>query len=262
MSTASGSRQTALVTGASSGIGADIARELFARGYDLVLTARRTDRLQALKAELEGGGPARVHVIAADLGTPDGPANLIRQVEELGLPIAFLVNNAGFGLHGDFLDSTSERIDQMLQLNIAALTRLTWHFGRAMRTKGGGRILQVASIGAYSPSPLYAAYSATKVYVLYLSEALNFELRGSGVSVTTICPGVTDTEFHEAAAHPKTGLVAMTMMSSRAVARIGVRAALRGTAVVTPGLLNKLTGLMIKLLPRSWANAGAAVLMR
>jgi short-subunit dehydrogenase len=256
-------RETALVTGASSGIGADIARELAGRGYDLVLTARRTDRLEALKAELTAArADLRVDVVPADLGASGGVAGLIEKVEALGVPISFLVNNAGFGVHGDFFDHDPTRLRAMLDLNIGALTELSWHFGRSMRTRKRGRILQVASMAAYQPSPYYAAYAATKAYVLFLSEALNFELRGSGVTVTTLNPGLTATEFHEVAEHPKTGLVAMTVMSPRSVARIGVGTALRGKAVVTAGLINKLSGLLAALLPRSWVNAMAGMMMR
>lgn len=254
-------REMALITGASSGIGAALARNLAARGYDLVLTARREDRLQALKTELAATG-RRIEVIPEDLGAPGGAESLIRRIEALGLTITFLANNAGFGIHGNFVDHTPERIAQMLQLNIFALTTLTWHFARAMRSRGHGRILQVGSIGAYQPTPYYAPYAATKAYVLLFSEALNYELRGTGVTCTTINPGVTDTEFHDVAEHPKTGLAGMTRMSAESVAGIGINAALRGQAVVTPGLLNKLTALMTKLIPRSVATYFAGLLMR
>lgn len=255
-------RETALVTGASSGIGADIARELAARGYDLVLTARRADRLEALRAEIEAGDQRRAQVVTADLGAPGGADELIRRVEALGVPISFLVNNAGFAVHGDFLDHERDKLEQMLQLNMHALTLLTWHFGRAMRARGRGRILQVASIGAYSPSPYYAAYDGTKAYVLFLSEAVNYELRGTGVTVSTLCPGVTETEFHAVAAHPKKGLTALSMNSARAVARTGVRGALRGKAVINAGLDTRLTAFLMKIIPRSWANALGGMLMR
>lgn len=255
-------KETALITGASSGIGADIARELAALGYDLVLTARRTDRLEALKSELEKGGATRVQILSEDLAAPGGAASLIRRVAELGTPISFLVNNAGFGLHGDFLGHDQARLDQMLQLNMATLTTLTWHFGREMKKRGRGRIMQLSSIGAFQPSPYYSAYSATKVYVLYLSEAVNYELRGSGVSVTTVCPGLTATEFHDVAEHPKTGLAALTLMQSRPVARMAVAATLRGRAVLTPGILNKLTAFFVKLLPRSWVTAVGGIMMK
>lgn len=254
-------REIALITGASSGIGTEFARQLAARGYDLVLTARREDRLQALKTELVATG-RRVEVIPEDLGAPGGAESLIRRVEALGWPITFLANNAGFGLHGKFVDHSPERVAPMIQLNIVAVTTLTWHFARSMSSRGHGRILQVGSIGAYQPTPYYASYAATKGYVLLFSEALNYELRGTGVTVTTINPGVTDTEFHDVAEHPKKGLVGMTRMSARAVAGIGINAALRGQAVVTPGLINKLTALATKLVPRSVATYLAGALMR
>jgi short-subunit dehydrogenase len=262
MTPPSDQRELALITGASSGIGSEIARDLAARGHDLVLTARRIDRLLALKQELEASARVRVEVIGEDLGAPSGPAALIAKVEALARPVGVLVNNAGFGVHGDFLDNEAERVAQMVQLNLVALTTLTWHFGRAMRTRGRGRILQVASVAAYQPSPYYAAYAATKAYVLFLSEAVNQELHGSGVTVTTVCPGLTETEFHEVAAHPKTGPIAWTAMTARQVAAIGVRSALAGKAVVTPGLVNKLAGLMTKLVPRSLATWLAGLMMR
>lgn len=255
-------RDTALITGASSGIGADIARELAARGHDLVLTARRRDRLEELRREIEGAQRVKVHVITNDLGAAGGPEALIGAVEALGAPVSFLVNNAGFGVHGDLCDNDPARLQQMLQLNMTALTTLTWHYGRAMRAARRGRILQVASIGAFQPTPYYAAYGATKAYVLFFSEAVRYELRGSGVTVTTLCPGMTATEFHDVAAHPKTGIAAMVSMTSAQVARAGVRGALRGKGVVTPGLINKLMEWSVKLSPRSLATAVSGMLMR
>ncbi len=254
-------REIALITGASSGIGTDFARLLAARGYDLVLTARRTDRLQALKTELAATG-RRVEVIPEDLGVAGGAESLIQKVEALGWPISFLVNNAGFGLHGDFTDNPPDRVLQMLHLNIVGLTTLTGHFARLMRGRGHGRILQVASVAAYQPTPYYAAYAGTKAYVLFLSEALNFELRGSGVTVTTLNPGVTETEFHDVAEHPKTGFIGSTRMTAKAVAEIGINAALRGQAVITPGIINKIAGLATKLVPRSVATFLAGLMMR
>lgn len=254
-------RETALITGASSGIGTDFARQLAARGYDLVLTARRGDRLAALKTELASSG-RRIEIITEDLGAVGGAEALIGKVEALGTPITFLVNNAGFGIHGDFTDHSAERVHQMLQLNIVSLTMLTWHFARLMRQRGHGRILQVGSVGAYQPTPYYAPYAGTKAYVLFLSEAVNYELRGTGVTVTTLNPGVTETEFHDVAEHPKTGFIGSTRMTARAVANIGIDAALRGKAVVTPGIINKIAALSTKLVPRSVATFLAGLMMR
>ncbi len=255
-------RELALVTGASGGIGGELALELAGRGYDVIITARRADRLMALKAKIEAAHRVRVHVLPEDLGVPGGAESLIRQVDVLGQPVSFLANNAGFGLHGDFLDHEPGRLEQMLRLNMLVLTTLTLHFGRTMRARGRGCVLQVSSVGGFQSSPYYAAYSATKAYVLLLSEAMHFELRKSGVTVTTLCPGLTDTEFHEVAEHPKTGIAALTTMSASTVAQAGVRAALRGRRLLIPGLMNKLTMFMLRFLPRSWTIAGTGLMMK
>ncbi len=255
-------RELAVVTGASSGLGAEFARLLAGRGFDIVITARREDRLRTLREEITAAHPVKVEVVAADLGSATGADGLIAAVTALGRPVGVLVNNAGCGLHGPFVEHDGPRVDQMLQLNMVSLTRLTHHFARGMVARKRGRILQVASVGAYQPSPYYAAYSATKAYVLFLGEALQNELRGTGVSCTTLCPGLTETEFHEAANHPKTGIVAATMMSARSVATIGITAMERGRAVVTPGFINKLNAFFIKLMPRSLATWVAGLLMK
>ncbi|MBX3271516.1 MAG: SDR family oxidoreductase [Sandaracinaceae bacterium] len=256
-------RPLAVVTGASSGIGADFARVLAARGHDCVITARREDRLRALAAELEKDHGAHVTVIAADLGEPSGASRLADAVFALGRPVKFLVNNAGFGVHGDFVEQDPARLAQMMQLNMVSLTELTHRFSQHMVAHGGGKILQVASVGAFQPSPYYAVYSATKAYVRDFSQAANWELRDKGVSITTICPGLTRTEFHEVADHIKPKSMDALMMDARTVAEIGVRAAERGRATVTPGLANKLMEWMIKWWTPRWvATAMAGISMR
>src|SRR5512134_3252055 len=182
----------ALVTGASSGIGADFARELAARGMHLVLVARREERLRALAEELERAHGVRTRVIAADLAKPDAPRALHERLRGEGVAVDVLVNNAGFGVYGAFLDVPWEREREMIELDVVALLHLTKLFARDMRERGFGRVLEVASIGAFQPSPTYAAYSAAKAFVQSFGEALACELRGSGVTVTTISPGVTD----------------------------------------------------------------------
>jgi len=248
--------KTALITGASSGIGASIAKQLAAKKYDCILTARRTDRMESLAKELDG---VKVRVIASDLGTRDGADKLIA---EAGDDIDVLVNNAGFGVYGKFAEQSLDRVMQMVALNLVSLTTLTHHYVKCMVAKKSGRVLQVSSIGAYQPSPLYAVYSATKSYVLSFSEAINFELKGTGVSVTTICPGVTATEFHEVADHPKPKWMEMFTMTADDVAAIGIRAMENGRAVVTPGFSNKMTAFFVKLVPRSWATAMASRTMQ
>lgn len=258
-----GSKRLAVITGASSGIGADFARILAARGYDCAITARRKDRLEALAAELEKDHGVSATVIAADLGVAGSAVTLHDAVRALGRPVAFLVNNAGFGLYGELVKHDAARLAQMMQLNMISLTELTHLFARDMVEEGEGRILQVASVGAFQPSPYYAVYSATKAYVRDFSQALSWELKGTGVTVTTICPGLTRTEFHEVADHIKPGYMDAVMMSARDVAEIGVRAAERGRATVTPGIVNKLMELAIKWwTPRSVATAMAGLSMR
>ncbi|MCZ7681697.1 MAG: SDR family oxidoreductase [Sandaracinaceae bacterium] len=205
-------RKLAVVTGASSGIGAELARELAARGYDCVLSARRVSRLEELAAELREGRGIEVHVITADLSTREGAAELFEGVTALGRPVGFLANNAGFGIYGRFVEQPVERIEEMIQLNVTSLTTLTRLFVAPMVRQGHGRVLQVASIGAFQPSPLYAVYSATKAYVRDFSQALHFELRGTGVTVTTMCPGLTESEFHEKADHLKPKYMDTLMM--------------------------------------------------
>lgn len=257
-------RPVALVTGASSGIGAAIAAALARRGYDLILTARREDRLRALAGELEEAHGVAAQVVAHDLGVPGGARALHARVAELGSPVELLVNNAGFGIYGHAWEQELVRVEAMLELNMTALTVLTQLFLPEMVARGRGRVLQVASIGAFQPSPLYAAYAATKAYVLNYSHAVNWELRQAGVDVrvTSLCPGLTRSEFHEVADHLKPPSVERLMMSAEAVAERGVKAALAGRAVVTPGWVNALGGFLVKLVPRSWATHTAGKMMQ
>jgi len=251
----------ALVTGASSGIGADFARELAARGAHLVLVARREDRLRALAEELERAHGVRTRVIAADLAKPDAPRALHEQLRAEGIAVDVLVNNAGFGVYGPFLDVPWERDREMLELDVLALAHLTKLFATDMRARGFGRVLQVASIGAFQPSPTYAAYSAAKAFVQSLGEALACELRGSGVTVTTISPGVTETEFFAVSGQRKSLFQRLTVMPSARVARIGIRAMERGRTLVVPGYANAFTAWSMRLLPRRWQASLAKTAM-
>jgi hypothetical protein len=251
----------ALVTGASSGLGADFARELAARGCPVVLVARREERLKRLAEEIGERHRVDARVVALDLGTPEGPAALHARVRDLGLAIDVLVNNAGFGVHGRFLDIPWERERAMLELDVLSLVHLTKLFTRDMVARGFGHVLQVASIGAFQPSPTYATYSAAKSFVASFSEALAWELRGSGVSVTVVSPGVTATEFLDVAGQRRTLYQRLTMMESPAVARAGVRAMLSRRRHVVPGLGNALTAWSMRLLPRRAQAAIAGLAM-
>ena len=243
------SGKTALVTGASSGLGVDFARELAHRGANIVLVARREDRLKQLQGELQGQYGIKAMAVALDLGDPQAPQMLYDHLKAQKTPIDILVNNAGFGLFGMELEIPWEKTRQMLTLDIVALTHLTKLFARDMVARRSGYILQVASIGAYQPSPTYAAYSAAKSYVRSFSQALNYELRGTGVSSTVISPGVTATEFLQVAGQRKTWYQKALMMTSAEVAAIGVRAMLKRKYSVVPGFLNWLSALFTTVTP-------------
>ncbi len=255
-------RKVALVTGASSGIGMEIGRRLALEGFDVVLAARRKSRLVELAGTIETERRVRAYAVEADLSSLEGARKLVADVDALGLRISCLVNNAGFGTHGTVVETDVDRTLEMLQLNIVSLTFLTHHYVKEMAARGQGQILQVASIGAFQPSPYYAAYSATKAYVLSFSEALHHELKGTGVTVTTSCPGLTETEFHEVAAHPKPDWMKNMTMTAEEVARISVQAMLRGDRVTVPGFSNWMTSVAAQLLPKSVIIPIAAATMK
>jgi uncharacterized protein len=250
----------ALVTGASSGLGADFARELARRGASLTLVARREDRLRSLQGELAAAG-AEAEVVALDLNDPGAPDRLLAGAEARRRPVDVLVNNAGFGLYGPFstLDWARERA--MLELDMIVPVHLTKLFLPGMLERRAGWVLNVASIGAYQPSPLYASYSAAKSFVLNFTEALSYELRGSGVTATVISPGITATEFLQVSGQRATRYQRLAMMDSPAVARIGVEAMLKGRPSLVPGRLNAATVWSNRLLPRRLSAALANRLM-
>ncbi len=228
-------RGTALVTGASSGIGAAIARCLSEEGFDLVITARRLDKLEALAAELT----TSVTVVSADLSEQADVDRLIETTEtEVTHPINVLVNNAGADLDGEFLSANWEDIQKLLTTNITSLTQLTHHYAPGMVSAGAGRILNVASVAAFHPVPGMDLYAASKAYVLSLSESLSESLRGTGVSVTALCPGLTSTDM----ARPDLLELAPPQLVSDPdeVAREGIRAMLNREAICIPGPANKL----------------------
>ncbi len=254
--------KTALITGASSGLGADFARELAARGCDLILVARREEQLRAVAGEIGGRYGAAAKVVPLDLTVPGAPRSLYERVEASGQTVDVLVNNAGFGLYGPFLQIPWERERQMLEIDIMVPVQLTKLFLPGMVARDSGFILQLASIGAYQPSPLYASYSAAKSFILNWGEALNYELRDTGVRVTVLSPGITATEFLAVSGQQPTLYQRLVMMRSPDVVRIGIDSMLRGKPSIVPGRLNALTVWSNRLLPRRLSAAVSHRLMR
>jgi uncharacterized protein len=250
----------ALVTGASSGLGVDFARELAGRGAGLTLVARREDRLLALQRELAAAG-ADVRVVALDLNDPGAPDRLAAGAEADGRPVDVLVNSAGFGLYGPFSKLDWERERAMLELDMLVPVHLTKLFLPGMLDRRAGWILNIASIGAYQPSPLYASYSAAKSFILNFTEALSYELRGSGVVATALSPGIVATEFLQVSGQRATRYQRIAMMASPTVARLGVDALLKGRPSLVPGRLNAASVWANRLLPRRASAALAHRLM-
>lgn len=245
----------ALVTGASSGIGADFASELAHRGYDLILSARRQDRLEELKEELTTRFSIHVEVLVADLGNPAGAQQLFDQIRVLSLPVKLLVNNAGLGRFGAFNSQTLLEIQEMIQVNLTSLTTLTRLFADQMAQAGGGYILNVASFSAIQPTPDYAVYSGTKAYVLAFSQSLNHGLRSRHVRVCALCPGFFDSEFLSVAGQKLTFMLRILMLNRRSVARAGIAGVLRGRTLVVPGIFYKSLNLLLRLATRDFATA-------
>lgn len=250
------------MTGASSGIGAALARALARDGAALALSARRADRLDALAAECRALGAPAAHVVADDLGDVAGPARVAAAAVALLGGVDVLVNNAGFGVPGLSERMPLDRALAMVDVNVRAPLVLTRTLLPAMVERRRGWVLQVASVAGLAPSPYHAAYAGTKAFLANWAESMHEELRGRGVVVTALCPGVTDTEFFDAAGYPKSGFLARRM-SSEKVARVGLAALAKGRARAVPGLLNKLLVVVgTRLAPRGLTRRVAGRLMR
>jgi len=247
-------RDTALITGASSGIGYDLA-QLMAPDFDLVVTARNQKKLEQLAQELESRHHGRVHVIPNDLVRPQAPAEIFAEIFRRGLQVDALVNNAGFGTYGKFDSAKPQDQLDMIQVNVTALTHLTRLALPAMLQRKRGRILNVASTAGFQPGPLMAVYYATKAYVISFSEAIASELKGTGVTVTCLCPGPTATEFAARADMEKSRLFMLGRMRSEDVARAGLKGMLRGKRLVIPGAMNKMIMQSVRLTPRKAVTA-------
>jgi hypothetical protein len=254
-------RPVALVTGASSGIGLELARVAAARGHDVVLVARGRDALRALAEELARVHDARAHVVPVDLSKPEGPDAVVAAAADLGLEIDVLVNNAGFGLYGDFLDTDLGVERDMIAVNVAAPTILAKQLAGQMARRGRGRILNVASTAAFQPGPRMAVYYATKAYVLSFSLALSIELEGTGVTVTCLAPGPVRTPFRERARVSRSRLFSGERGGEPAdVARAGWTALERGRRLAIPGVWNRLGSVAARVVPLPLAARVVAML--
>jgi len=246
---------TALITGASGGIGYELAK-LFAKDHhNLVLVARSGPKLAQFADELQRQFGISAKPLTVDLAGTAAPQSLFDQLQRENIAIDFLVNNAGYGVHGTFSGISLEESLGQIQLNITALTALTKVFLDPMVERRSGRVLNVASTAAFQPGPLMAVYYATKGYVLSFSEALANELKPSGITVTCLCPGPTETGFQERAAMQNSRLVKFGMMSAKAVAMDGYRGMLAGKSVVISGLRNWLVAESVRFAPRKMVTA-------
>ncbi|XXF11028.1 SDR family oxidoreductase [Pseudomonas sp. D1-3] len=249
-----------LITGASSGLGEEFARQYAALGHNLILVARRLERLETLADALRQQQRIEVLVEQVDLADIAAVGRLHRRLsEERGIAVDVLINNAGHGLQGPFLGSQPDAALSMIQLDIASLTAMTHLFGQDMRRRKRGKILQVASILAYQGVEGFAVYSAAKAYVLRFSEALHREFKRDGVTVTALCPGLTDTGFASAAQQRITPTLKALMMKPPPVVRAGIRAMNDGRISIVPGVANKLNVVFMWATPR-WLHQ--AVLAR
>jgi uncharacterized protein len=238
-------RPVTLITGASAGLGAEFARQCAARGEEVVLAARRRDRLETLAAEI-----GNAHVVAADLSEPGAPTRVIAELATRELDVTRLINNAGFGLVGKFAHLSLPRQREMIDLNVRALTDFAYLVLPEMLERREGAILNVASTAAFQAGPNFAVYFATKAYVLSFTEALHHELKGTGVRVSALCPGPTATEFGGVAGF-KSARFNRFAADPADVVRAGLAGLDRNQAVVIPGLLNKVTAQSTRLVPRA-----------
>jgi short-subunit dehydrogenase len=254
--TGRGGRQTALITGASGGIGLELARLFAAGGYDLVLVARSADRLEEIAGELRSRHGITARVLAKDLAVPGSPEEVFQELEAAGVVVDVLVNNAGFATYGPFAEIDLGRELEELQLNVVTLTHLTKRLLPGMLARRRGGVLNLASTAGFQPGPLMAVYYASKAYVISFSEALAEELSGTGVTVSALCPGPTATGFQRRAGLEGSKLFsgAVQVADAAAVARAGYEGFLAGKRIVIPGLLNKVGVQSIRLSPRSLAT--------
>ncbi|PLX26129.1 short-chain dehydrogenase [Candidatus Parcubacteria bacterium] len=245
-------QKTVLITGASSGIGYELCKRFAQNNHNIVLVARNKEKLDTIAKELSSTHDIQTHVFTHDLTDDDAPQKLYAEIKENNITIDILVNNAGFGLYGKFTETNLAKELDMIKINISALTELTKLFLPDMISKKSGKVLNIASTAAFQPGPGMAVYYASKAFVLHFSEALGEELKNTGVSVTTLCPGPTRTGFEKAAElrFPKT----MKVMNADEVAYVGYRGLIKNKRVVIPGFRNKLLAFANRLAPRNVAT--------
>ncbi len=241
--------QWALVTGASSGLGAEFARQLASRGMHLVLTARRRELMEVLAQELHTKHGTRCEIIAADLSDPSEPERILNEIVAKGIAIELLVNNAGFGVVGEVSQADVNRLLQLIHVNVSALTELTYRLLPGMLERGHGAILNVSSLSAFQPVAYMGVYAASKSYVLHLSEALHCELKDRGITVTAVCPGVTRTSFFDVAGAPG-WLQKHSSLTVETVVKAGLKAMVRRHQYIVPGWRNFLLTLLVRIASR------------
>lgn len=250
-------KKTALITGASSGLGVEFAHLCAKKKYDLVLVARSWDKLASVKEEMENRYGVTAHVCVADLSVPDATLEIVRFVQEKELQIDILINNAGFGDSGDFADSDWKRQYDMVQVNVVALMQLTHCFLKPMMAQGGGRILNIASIAAFTAGPTMSIYFATKAFVASFSESVADEVKGSGVSVTTFFPGPTNTGFQEAAQMDADTVMFRKAAKAPVVAKRAFRAMMKRKVIRYCGAYAATMNVLCRLSPRALSRSCA-----
>ncbi|MFQ4140898.1 SDR family oxidoreductase [Chlorogloeopsis sp. ULAP02] len=243
--------KTALITGASGGIGYELAKLFALDGYNLVLVARSEEKLKKIAKEFTEKSDIKVEIIVKDLSVPTTPTEIFTELQQAGIKVDVLVNNAGFGSYGFFHETDLKSELELLQVNVVSLTHLTKLFLKDMVQQGYGKVLNVSSGAAFQPGPIMAVYYATKAYVLSFSEAIANELEGTGVTVTALCPGPTESSFQQRAAMGQIKLVAsQKSMDAETVAKIGYHGLMSNKTVVIPGLKNKLLAEAVRFIPR------------
>lgn len=244
--------KTALITGASNGIGYEMAKVLAAKDTNLVLVARNKSKLDELKDEIEGKYKVWVYTIGKDLSLPNAAREVYDELKTKSISVDYLINNAGFGDFGPFVESNWEKQEQMISLNITTLTYLTRLFLEDMICRGGGKVLNVASTASFQPGPTMAVYFASKAYVLSFSEAINDEVRKYGITVTALCPGPTHSGFQKASALEGSKLIERkNLATSKEVAEYGYKAMMKGRAVAIHGFKNVIMANSVRFAPRS-----------